>query len=231
MAHIRAIKKRMVAVRNIQRITKTMQMIATAKFTNAMQRAARDQAVHPEGPAARRPGRGRGGGHRQSPPPGPRAAGEPGAAPGHLLRPRALRGVQPEPPAPGHPAWARPHEQREVVLARDFGEEGHRLLQVPRDHDRRALHHRRQAPLRRGREDRPALHGRLHDRGLRRRPRHLHQLHLRHSAAGAGRPAPSAGTTLRRSDEGRSERAEARSRCTSSARRAKSSSPPSCPCR
>ncbi|MFO0826891.1 MAG: ATP synthase F1 subunit gamma [Phycisphaerales bacterium] len=39
MAHIREIRKRMVAVRTIQRITKTMQMIATAKFNAALQRA------------------------------------------------------------------------------------------------------------------------------------------------------------------------------------------------
>jgi len=39
MAQLRQIKKRMVAVRTIQRITKTMQMIATAKFTAAMSRA------------------------------------------------------------------------------------------------------------------------------------------------------------------------------------------------
>ena len=39
MAQIRELKKRMVAVRTIQRITKTMQMIATAKFTAALQRA------------------------------------------------------------------------------------------------------------------------------------------------------------------------------------------------
>jgi F-type H+-transporting ATPase subunit gamma len=39
MAQIRTLRKRMVAVRTIQRITKTMQMIATAKFNQAMQRA------------------------------------------------------------------------------------------------------------------------------------------------------------------------------------------------
>ena len=39
MAQIREIKKRMTAVKTIQRITKTMQMIATAKFTAALQRA------------------------------------------------------------------------------------------------------------------------------------------------------------------------------------------------
>ena len=39
MAQIREIKKRMVAVKTIQRITKTMQMIATAKFTAALQYA------------------------------------------------------------------------------------------------------------------------------------------------------------------------------------------------
>jgi F-type H+-transporting ATPase subunit gamma len=39
MARIREIRKRMTAVRTIARITKTMQMIATAKFTAAMQRA------------------------------------------------------------------------------------------------------------------------------------------------------------------------------------------------
>jgi F-type H+-transporting ATPase subunit gamma len=39
MAQIREIKKRMNAVRTIQRITKTMQMIATAKFTAALNRA------------------------------------------------------------------------------------------------------------------------------------------------------------------------------------------------
>jgi len=39
MAQIREIKKRMTAVRTIQRITKTMQMIATAKFTAALHRA------------------------------------------------------------------------------------------------------------------------------------------------------------------------------------------------
>src|SRR5690606_32296114 len=39
MARTREIKKRMVAVKNIQRITKTMQMIATAKFTAALARA------------------------------------------------------------------------------------------------------------------------------------------------------------------------------------------------
>ncbi len=40
MAQIREIKKRMGAVKNIRRITRTMQMIATAKFTAALQRAA-----------------------------------------------------------------------------------------------------------------------------------------------------------------------------------------------
>jgi F-type H+-transporting ATPase subunit gamma len=39
MAQIRELRKRMVAVRTIQRITKTMQMIATAKFNAALQRA------------------------------------------------------------------------------------------------------------------------------------------------------------------------------------------------
>jgi F-type H+-transporting ATPase subunit gamma len=39
MAQIRDIKNRMVAVGTIERITKTMQMIATAKFTAAVQRA------------------------------------------------------------------------------------------------------------------------------------------------------------------------------------------------
>jgi F-type H+-transporting ATPase subunit gamma len=39
MAQIREIKKRMVAVGTIQRITKTMQMIATAKFTAGLSRA------------------------------------------------------------------------------------------------------------------------------------------------------------------------------------------------
>ncbi len=39
MAQIRAIRKRMVAVGTIARITKTMQMIATAKFTAALTRA------------------------------------------------------------------------------------------------------------------------------------------------------------------------------------------------
>ena len=39
MAQIREIKKRMIAVRTIQRITKTMQMIATAKFTASLARA------------------------------------------------------------------------------------------------------------------------------------------------------------------------------------------------
>lgn len=38
MAQIRALRKRMLAVRTIARITKTMQMIATAKFTAALQR-------------------------------------------------------------------------------------------------------------------------------------------------------------------------------------------------
>ncbi len=39
MAQIRELKKRMVAVRTIQRITKTMQMIATAKFTASLMRS------------------------------------------------------------------------------------------------------------------------------------------------------------------------------------------------
>jgi F-type H+-transporting ATPase subunit gamma len=39
MAQIRAIRKRMTAVGTIARITKTMQMIATAKFTTALSRA------------------------------------------------------------------------------------------------------------------------------------------------------------------------------------------------
>ncbi len=39
MAQIREIKKRIVAVRTIRRITKTMQMIATAKFTASLSRA------------------------------------------------------------------------------------------------------------------------------------------------------------------------------------------------
>jgi F-type H+-transporting ATPase subunit gamma len=39
MAQIRAIRKRMTAVGTIARITKTMQMIATAKFTSALARA------------------------------------------------------------------------------------------------------------------------------------------------------------------------------------------------
>jgi len=44
MAQAREIKKRIGAVKTIQRITKTMQMIATAKFTSAVQRA---QAAKP----------------------------------------------------------------------------------------------------------------------------------------------------------------------------------------
>ena len=44
MAQIREIKKRIGAVGNIQRITKTMQMIATAKFTASLQRS---QATKP----------------------------------------------------------------------------------------------------------------------------------------------------------------------------------------
>ena len=39
MAQIREIKKRIGAVKTIARITKTMQMIATAKFTSALQKA------------------------------------------------------------------------------------------------------------------------------------------------------------------------------------------------
>ena len=39
MARTREIKKRIIAVKNIQRITKTMQMIATARYTAALQRA------------------------------------------------------------------------------------------------------------------------------------------------------------------------------------------------
>ena len=39
MARTREIKRRMTAVGTIARITKTMQMIATAKFTAALQRA------------------------------------------------------------------------------------------------------------------------------------------------------------------------------------------------
>jgi F-type H+-transporting ATPase subunit gamma len=39
MAQIREIKKRIKAVSTIERITKTMQMVATAKFTSALQRA------------------------------------------------------------------------------------------------------------------------------------------------------------------------------------------------
>ena len=39
MAQLRVIKNRMGAVATIGRITKTMQMIATAKFTSAAQRA------------------------------------------------------------------------------------------------------------------------------------------------------------------------------------------------
>ena len=39
MAQLRQIKKRMVAVGTIRRITKTMQMIATAKFQKALRRA------------------------------------------------------------------------------------------------------------------------------------------------------------------------------------------------
>ena len=39
MAQLREIKKRMGAVKTIQRITKTMQMIATAKFTASLARA------------------------------------------------------------------------------------------------------------------------------------------------------------------------------------------------
>ncbi len=38
MAQIRTLRKRILAVRTIARITKTMQMIATAKFTSALQR-------------------------------------------------------------------------------------------------------------------------------------------------------------------------------------------------
>ena len=43
MARTREIKKRITAVRTIERITKTMQMIATAKFTSALHSAKRTQ--------------------------------------------------------------------------------------------------------------------------------------------------------------------------------------------
>ena len=42
MAKARAIVKRRKAVRNIRKITKTMQMIATAKFQKALKRAVRE---------------------------------------------------------------------------------------------------------------------------------------------------------------------------------------------
>jgi F-type H+-transporting ATPase subunit gamma len=44
MAQLREIKKRMGAVKTIQRITKTMQMIATAKFTASLSRAKNSRA-------------------------------------------------------------------------------------------------------------------------------------------------------------------------------------------
>ena len=44
MAQLREIKKRMVAVKTIQRITKTMQMMATAKFTASLARAKNSRA-------------------------------------------------------------------------------------------------------------------------------------------------------------------------------------------
>ena len=44
MAQLREIKKRMGAVKTIQRITKTMQMIATAKFTASLTRAKNSRA-------------------------------------------------------------------------------------------------------------------------------------------------------------------------------------------
>ena len=93
MANLRALVKRRKAVRNIRKITKTMELIATSRFKQALDRAHRGGGVHPQDRRTRRRPRARTPGD-VSPPAARHAAGEEVAAAGHHRQPRAVRRVQ-----------------------------------------------------------------------------------------------------------------------------------------
>ena len=60
MAKARAIVKRRKAVQNIRKITRTMELIATARFKKALEPRDRGRGLHPQDRrAGRRPGRDR----------------------------------------------------------------------------------------------------------------------------------------------------------------------------
>ena len=114
MANTRALVKRRKAIRNIRKITRTMELIATARFKKAMDRAIEAEALHAQDRrAGRRPER-HGGQHHASAAAEARGGQEQPAA-GPLLQPRPVRRLQRQHPPRGqrrHPPAAGQDDRR-----------------------------------------------------------------------------------------------------------------------
>ena len=198
MAKARAIVKRRKAVRNIRKITKTMQMIATAKFQKSLKRAVGDQAVHAEGPRAGRASWRRSVGERRAPAAAAGRATEDatnriavvvitsnrglaGAYNGSVLR----DGQRVHPRAGGRRQDGRPVRRRQ---------EGRQLLQLPEAADHAAGRRLRPAAVRRGRARWPTtLMHRFADGEVDARARRVHELHQHRRAEAGGDDAAAAG--------------------------------------
>ena len=140
MAKARAIIKRRKAVQNIRKITRTMELIATARFKKALDRATEAEALHPQDRrAGRRPGRD--GARRDASVAGTPRPGQ--ARPCSWCSPAT--GVWPAATTATSCGWrtapirsSRP--QNDPGRPRGFRQAGNQLPQVPQDPDRGDVH-------------------------------------------------------------------------------------------
>ena len=158
MANLRALVKRRKAVRNIRKITRTMELIATARFKKALDRATEAEAFTRKiAETRRRPDQER---RRRDAPAAGHAAGEEVAAAGHHRQPRAVRRVQrqhhPRGDGRGPPATARRTSRSTWKSSGKRGIAFFKFQGIPRAARVHAL--RGQADVRGGGGDRRPLH-------------------------------------------------------------------------
>ncbi len=191
MAKARAIVKRRKSVQNIRKITRTMELIATARFKKALDRATAAEAytrkiaelVADLGATAK---------DVVAPAPGsPRAGQEVALADAHE-QPRAGRRLQRQRDPGGDPDLAGLRDRPPRNSAGSLRQARRRLLPVPRDPDRRDLPPvRGPAAVRRGRGPGQQLYRDVPPRRDRPGRRRLHQVHQLGQARGR-RPDPPA---------------------------------------
>ena len=201
MAKARALDRRRKSIRNIRKITRTMELISTAQFKRAMDRAIAATAYTRRITALV--------GHLAhsglevthpllQPRPEPKRAillvltANRGLCGGYNAQ-RPAAGLRPLPGAARHRARGPAGSVRQA---------GHLGLPLPQDPARRGVHpFRGQAELRRGRRAGQPLSGRFHGRHARPARRGLHEVRERQPSAGGGRDAAAAGRPGRREEE------------------------------